>query len=87
MQGIAETVIGVVSVLAGLLLFRYRAPIAKANAAAQRAAWGKLGDFIARRGAAPVWMGAVGVVFVVNGVSTILFGILALTGVLPPPKA
>lgn len=65
---------GVVFVIVGVIIFRYRVSIAKANADAQRAVNHKLAAEMVRRGT-PFWAGFVGVVFGLIGIVMFLMGL------------
>jgi hypothetical protein len=79
-----EVVAGVIVASIGVALIAFRASVTKVNVAAQRAAWGRFGDYIARHGGQPVWTGVVGGAFILIGAANIVLGILRLVGVLYP---
>jgi hypothetical protein len=84
MSNWVSVVVGILFIIVGLALIVLRVPLARANASAQRATWGRVGDVIARRGGAPVWIGVVGAGFVFIGAVFVVLGILDIVGILHP---
>jgi len=76
--------VGGVVIAVGVAIVVFRVRLARANAAAQRATSGRLGEAIARRGATPMWTAVVGGVFILIGCGATVDGILKLAGVLAP---